>query len=412
MDSEIEVAIVGAGAAGIAAARRLRDRGRRVLLIEAMTRIGGRAHTIATGGHALDLGCGWLHSAERNPLAALAEAQGVPIDRSPAAWGDQLRNLGFAAAEQRAAGRAFEDLERGLHTAPPPGDVAGAGIAHDHPWRGYLDMISGALNGAELDRVSAADLLAYDEHASELNWRLREGYGAFIGGLARDVPIALGTRVTAIDHGAGRIAIDTDKGRIEAAAAIVAVPTDRLAQGGIVFSPGADDHLHAAACLPLGRVDKLFLAIGDDALIPPESHLVGTPHSAETGSYYLRPFGRPVIECFFGGIIARRLEEAGDAARTAFAIGELGALLGGDFARRLTPLIGTWWHKEPTIGGSYSHALPGHADKRAVLARPLSERLVFAGEACSAHDYSTAHGAWESGIAAAAWIEKGLSRSA
>jgi monoamine oxidase len=401
MDQNIEVAIVGAGAAGIAAARRLRDHGRRVVLVEAMDRPGGRAHSIHIGGLMLDLGCGWLHSAERNPLAALAEAEGAVIDRSPAAWRKQLRNLGFDVADQRAAEQAFIDLEQALHANPPSSDVAGEGIARDHPWRGYLDMVSGALNGAELDRVSAKDLLAYDEHASERNWRLPGGYGTLIAGLAEKLPIAFGTKVAAIDHGGARVAIETDKGRITADAVIVAVPTDILARGDIAFTPGADDHLHAAACLPLGRVDKLFLALADLEAIPPETHLVGNPHTAETGSYYMRPFGGPVIECFFGGIIARRLEELGEAARVDFAVRELGALLGNNFTRGLSPMIGTWWHKEPTIGGAYSHALPGESGQRAILARPASERLLFAGEACSTNDYSTAHGAWQSGIAAA-----------
>jgi len=162
--------------------------------------------------------------------------------------------------------------------------------------------------------------------------------------------------------------------------------------------------------LPLGRVDKLFLQMAHAEAVPSESHLVGDPHSALTGSYYLRPLGRPVIECFFGGIAARAMEEAGDRGRNAFAIAELGKLLGSDFARGLKPITGSWWHREATIGGAYSHALPGHADKRALLARPVGERLLFAGEACSPHDFSTAHGAWATGLAAAESVDAMLSR--
>jgi monoamine oxidase len=402
---DFDAVIIGAGAAGIAATRRLRDRGRNVILIEAMERVGGRAHTVTVETLPLDLGCGWLHSAERNPLARFAETQGCLIDRSQAAWQDQLRNLGFAAADQREARKAYEILEDSLRQAPPKGDCAGDGIARDHPWRPYLDMISGALNGAELDRLSASDLLAYDDHASQENWRLPSGYGTLIAEAAVALPLQLETRVTAIDHSGPRIRIETSKGGIDADAVIVAVPTDILARGDIAFSPPADAHLHAAACLPLGRVDKLFLAMEDADAVPPETHLLGNPHDALTGSYYLRPFGRPVIECFFGGIAARAMEEAGDAGRFAFAAEELGQLLGADFARRLQPIAGTWWHREPSIGGAYSHALPGHADQRSVLASPRSERLRFAGEACSNNDYSTAHGAWASGIAAAEAIE-------
>ena len=403
-----EIVIIGAGAAGIAAARRLNDRGRSVLLIDAMARVGGRAHTVTVGPLPLDLGCGWLHSAERNPLARLAEAENVAVDRSQAAWQNQLRNLGFPAADQRAAGKAYETFEQSLREVPSDSDCAGEAIARDHPWRPYLDMLSGALNGAELDRVSARDLLAYDDHASEHDWRLPEGYGSLIAQAAADLPLRLGITARAIDDRGRCVRVETDKGAIEARAVVVAVPTDILARGDIAFAPAIDDHLHAAACLPLGRVDKLFLAIEDADAVPPETHLLGDPHSALTGSYYLRPFGRPVIECFFGGIAARAMEEAGDAGRFAFATEELGRLLGTDFARGLQPIAGTWWHKEPSIGGAYSHALPGHADKRAVLASPPNERLCFAGEACSAYDFSTAHGAWANGISAADRIEAAL----
>jgi len=405
---ETEVVIVGAGAAGIAAARRLRDHGRSVFLVEAMPRVGGRAHTLTVGSWPLDMGCGWLHSAERNPLARLAETLGYEIDRSRAAWQSQLRNLGFAAADQQAAGKAYEELEDSLHNNPPDSDRAGDAIARNHPWRAYLDMLSGALNGAELDRVSARDLLAYDDHATEMNWRLPGGYGTLIADATAGLPLRLDTRVRAIDDRGTTVRIETDRGMVESDAVIVAVPTDILARGDIAFSPAIDDHLHAAACLPLGRVDKLFLAIADAEAVPPETHLLGNPHSAHTGSYYLRPFGRPVIECFFSGIAARALEEAGDAGRAAFAIRELGILLGSDFAAGLRPIAGSWWHREPSIGGAYSHALPGHADKRALLASPPADRLIFAGEACSAHDFSTAHGAWQSGTEAADRIERML----
>jgi monoamine oxidase len=142
--------------------------------------------------------------------------------------------------------------------------------------------------------------------------------------------------------------------------------------------------------------------------VPPESHLLGRLDRAATGSYYIRPFGRAVIECYLGGACARDLESAGADAAFAFAIGELRDLLGADFARGLAPITATRWAHEPTIGGSYSHALPGYADARSALARPVNERCCFAGEACSRADFSTAHGAWQSGLDAAAHIERFL----
>jgi monoamine oxidase len=146
--------------------------------------------------------------------------------------------------------------------------------------------------------------------------------------------------------------------------------------------------------------------------VPAESHLLGGLDRVATGSYYLRPFGRPVVECYLGGAWARALEDAGKEAAVSFAIEELQKLLGNDFVRGLAPLAVTRWAREATIKGSYSHALPGHAYARVELARPVSERFCFAGEACSKEDFSTVHGAWQSGLAAADWIERFLGQAA
>jgi monoamine oxidase len=119
------------------------------------------------------------------------------------------------------------------------------------------------------------------------------------------------------------------------------------------------------------------------------------------GSFHLRPFGQPCIEGYFGGRFASELEQAGPGALAAQSIDEIAALLGNDFRRQLTPLSESRWSHDPFAQGSYSHALPGHADQRAVLAAPLDGRLFFAGEATSPNFFSTAHGARDSGERAA-----------
>jgi monoamine oxidase len=174
-----------------------------------------------------------------------------------------------------------------------------------------------------------------------------------------------------------------------------------LVSGGIAFSPAIDDHLDAAAGLPLGLANKLFLGLADGHGLEADSHLLGDPHDALTGSYFLTPFGRPVIEAYFGGAGARALEREGLAAAFAFAEHQLAALLGSAIRGKLRPLAGTSWGRMDHIGGSYSHALPGHAGARQRLAAPVGERLFFAGEATHASDFSTAHGAWQSGLRAA-----------
>jgi monoamine oxidase len=407
MSERVDVAIVGGGAAGIAAARRLAELHRSVLLIEALPQLGGRARTATFNDLKLDLGCGWLHSARRNPMAALAAAQGQTLDRSESAWHRQLRNLHFPPEAQRDAWGAFRGLDERLHRDPPASDRAGDALARDDRWRSFIDGVSSFINGAELDQLSVRDYLAYEDASTEDNWRLPSGYGAFIAALGGALPASLDTQVESLTLDRD-VVLATNRGPIHARAAIVAVSTAVLARGHLRFTPAIDDHLQAAWRLPLGLADKVFLALADPQAVPPESHLLGRIDSAATGSYYLRPFGLPMIECFLGGACARGLEKLGAEAAIAFVTEELRKLLGADFARGLAPLAVTRWGLEATIGGSYSHALPGYADARGVLASPVSERLCFAGEACSRQDFSTAHGAWESGLAAADCVERFL----
>jgi len=122
---------------------------------------------------------------------------------------------------------------------------------------------------------------------------------------------------------------------------------------------------------------------------------------AGTGTYHLRPFGRPQIEAYYGGQLAHDLEAGGARAFFDFAVSELVGLLGSDFVRRVKPMHIHLWAADPYARGSYSYAVPGAADCRAALAAPVDERLFFAGEACSRHDFSTAHGGYLTGVVAA-----------
>ncbi len=135
--------------------------------------------------------------------------------------------------------------------------------------------------------------------------------------------------------------------------------------------------------------------------LPKEGNLRGATMRTAMGTYHVRPFGQPCIEGFFGGRFARELEDAGDGALAAQAIDEIAGFLGNDYRRKLRPLRESRWAHDPFARGSYSHALPGHAGMRAVLASPVDGRLFFAGEATSPNFFSTAHGARDSGERAA-----------
>ncbi len=397
----VEVAIIGGGAAGVAAARMLADAGVETLIVEASDRLGGRARTVHVSGMPLDLGAGWLHSAEHNPWVGIAETSGFSIDRTLPRWREQWRELGFARTEQKAAGAAFAAFVHRMREDAPPSDRAADSLLPRCEWNGYLDALSGYINGTGNSEVSIADYLAYDDAATETDWRVREGYGALVAAHASGLRVSLGNPVTVVNGSGKRLRIETRGGTIEADAAIVTVSTNVLAGGAIRFDTSLDPVLHAASRLPLGLADKLFLALDDDEGIDANAHLLGNPRAAITGTYTLRPFGRPVIEAMFGGEGARAMETEGLNGAAAFTIDELCALLGSEWRKRLRLIAGSAWGGDDFFLGSYSHALPGEAAARGVLAAPIDPRIRFAGEACSPNDFSTAHGAFQTGLDAA-----------
>jgi monoamine oxidase len=398
--SDTEVVIIGGGAAGVAAARRLADARIDCLLVEARSRLGGRAWTI-NSEFPIDLGCGWLHSADRNPWREVAALQGRSIDKTPPPWMRRSAPIGFPLSEQDAflqAHREFYERLDSLSEDKP--DVAAATFLEPHGrWNALINAVSSYVSGAELDRVSARDFDRYGD--SGVNWRVVEGYGTVIAAHGHGLPVMLGCPVRLIDRRGRRLRMETPNGAITANAAIVTVPTPVLAEEKIVFIPPLPEKTEAALGLPLGLADKLFLSLADAEEFNKESRLFGHTDRSRTGVYHFRPFGRPQIEAYFGGRLAAELEAGGDGAFVDFAVSELVGLFGSDFARRVKPLKLHPWGIDPFSRGSYSYALPGKAECRAALAAPVDDRLFFAGEACSGSDYSTAHGAYLTGVTAA-----------
>jgi monoamine oxidase len=401
MAAEVDVVIVGAGAAGVAAARRLAPSGLSVVLLEASGRVGGRAWTYDVAGLRVDLGCGWLHSADRNSWTAIAEATGFHIDRRRPAWRTQYRDLGFSPAEQAAASKAFADWSQRLIAAPPASDCAADVLGPEERWQAYLQAMSGFISGAGLEQISVADYLAYDKASTGSNWRVVEGYGTLIShAMPRPLDVRLSTPMKSVDLAANGVIVGTPFGAIRARSTILTVSTAMLAGNSMTLPPALDDWRHAASCLPLGRNEKLFFEVNGDDPFAPETQVLGDPRDVRTGAYYIRPLGEPAIECFLGGESARLVEDDGQAAGFAHAIDQLVALFGSNIRRNLRPLVASNWSRMAHIGGAYSHALPGHAGARQELARPFEQRVFFAGEATHAFDFSTAHGAHDSGVRA------------
>jgi monoamine oxidase len=402
-ESDVEVVVIGGGAAGVAAAKQLQQASIRGLLVEARPRLGGRAWTVDDGsGHALDLGCGWLHSADRNPWVGVAQQEGFAIDKTPPPWMNKPPlEVSFSRAEYNDFRRTFGEFYERLEQAAQCETDARASTLLDpaNRWNPLIDAMSTYISGTELERVSLKDLDNY--HNTSVNWRVVEGYGTLISAYGATLPAMLDCPVSGIDYSGKRLKIQTSKGSIAADQAIVTVPSAVLAAERIRFTPALPGKIEAASGLPLGLADKLFISLDNAEEFPASARLFAHTDRTATAGYHIRPFGWPMIEAYFAGACAAGLEAAGEGAFFDFTVAELVGVLGSDFAKRLKPIRVHRWGADPFALGSYSFALPGYADRRAVLAESVDDRLFFAGEACSRHDFSTAHGGYLTGVAAA-----------
>jgi monoamine oxidase len=402
LPSEVDIAIIGAGAAGLGAARALENSGLSIIVLEARDRLGGRGHTImAAPDITFDVGCGWLHSADKNSFVQIAERLDFEIDKTRPPWREQSFDAGFPLVERLDFIKAIDAFYDRAEEAAKSGRDSAASLYLEpgNRWNPMIDAISTYINGSELDRVSILDMDAYED--TEINWRLRRGYGALMAAYGALCPLALNCNVTLIDHSGKRVRLETSRGSLSAGKVIVTVPTNLIADEAIRFHPVLPAKVDAARGLPLGLADKVMLALEKPEALPKDGNLRGATMRTAMGSFHLRPFGQACIEGYFGGRFARQLEDAGDGALAAQSIDEIAALLGNDYRRILKPLVQSRWAHDPFARGSYSHALPGHAGDRAVLAAPVDGRLFFAGEATSPSFFSTAHGARDSGERAA-----------
>ena len=395
---EIDVVVIGAGAAGLAAARTLHVARLSAAVVEARERVGGRALTYQFGAFPLDLGAGHLHSADENDWARLAPALGFTVEQRPPSWARPAFQANFPLAEQEEYWAAWDRLYGRFDAEADSTRRMAEFLEPGGRWNALLGAMATYINGTTFDQLVVREYALY--HDTGLNHRVRGGYGALIAAYAAGLDVRTNCPATLIDHAGKRLRVVTAQGEIAARAAIVAVPPGILANETLRFSPALPDKLAAAHALPLGVADKVFLEVERAEDLPVETRLFASTRRTETGGYTLRPFGRPLIDGYFGGPFARALEaETGGFA--SFAIDEICAALGNDMRKRLTPIVESAWARDPWALGAYSYGSEGAQAARATLAAPVDARLFFAGEHCSDVDFSTAHGAYRTGVQAA-----------
>jgi len=403
---ETDVAIVGAGAAGIAAARKVAAAGRRFALIEASDRVGGRCVTdTRIFGVPFDRGAHWLHMPDINPVAKLAARTG--LDLYPAPPGQKLRVGRRNAREGEMedylaalvkANRAIQEASRGKVDVACiqalPKDLG--------EWRPAVEFVLGPFGCAKnLDEISAVDFARSFER--DVDAFCRQGFGALLAKLGADLPVQLNVPVTRMQSARNSVEIETARGRITARAAIVTVSNGVLAADKIKFTPELPRrHTEAIAKLSLGSYDHVALELKANPLQLQNDDLVFEKAAgARTAALLANVSGTPLAMVEIAGKLGRELSAQGEAAMIGFATGWLADLYGADVKKAIGRTHATRWTAEPWALGAFSVAAVGGQGGRKVLMEPVRERLFFAGEAVHETLWGTVGGAWESGERAA-----------
>ena len=401
--SEVDVIIVGAGAAGIGAALECQAQGVSCLVLEAGSRIGGRAYTAKAGlAQPWDLGCHWMHSASENALVAFAEQFGAHYSKSSGwensiLWSDGgMVGDSDIAASENAVSTAFEAVYNAGQTGI---DVA---IAEVLPEPSRWDRCARHVLQLEVgDDPELASTAAYSDYSdTEEDWPVLSGYGALIERMAEGLDIRLDTPVRYLAETATGICVTTPTGKFSAKAAIVTASTNVLASGAIQFAPGpAADFASKASHIPCGAFEKVAFTLSrlPEKLGGARHVILNPPDNAPAIDFKVKTGATPMVISTIAGGAARALMELTEDERIAFVQARLSLALGPEVDGLIMGAACTNWLNDPLFRGSYSHAKPGFGQMRRDMIQQDTGRIGFAGEAFSLHHQATAHGAYTSG---------------
>ena len=408
-----DVAIVGAGPAGLSAARTLAAAGKTFVLLEADDRIGGRANTDTTTfpGIAFDRGCAWIHSADRNPMLPVAKQHGFTLqlhdDGLDHIWYGREK---FSDAQTKSVRRLTHEIVDANSKAAKKRDGA---VSSVRPIRSKEEQATATAMGPMDMAVDFEDLSIrdYDDQAElEPNYLVKEGFGAVVAKFGEGVPVSLETPVKQIRYGGQGVQVETDKGTVNAKAAIVTCSTGALQSGYIKWDPLLPEWKESAIHqVPMALLAKIPLLLDGErfGLKPFEDILLEQPGKQDI--YFISfPFEFPMMIGFVGGDFAWNLTAQGRDAAVDFASSSLNRVFGSNASKHIVKADFTQWPRNPWVRGAYSAALPGHFASRAMIKRPLNEKVYFAGEAVAGPFAQTCGGAVLTGAEAANAIVKKL----
>jgi monoamine oxidase len=401
---EADIVVIGAGAAGIAAARRIMAANRKVIVVEAASQIGGRAQTDTTTFEMpFDRGARWMHNPETNPMIKLARAAGLEITTAPSGQKIRIGRRNARAGETEEFLAALVRTNRAIDEASRRFDVSCASVLPKDlgDWAGTAEFVLGAnFAGKDLKDVSVVDKVrALDRNTAIA---CRQGLGTLIAKLGEQVPLSLSTPANRILWGSRDVFVETPAGKIGARAAVLTVSTNVLAAGNIKFSPDLPKRtLDAAAKLSLGSYDRIALQLPGNPLgVARDDIIIEQSNSTRTALLYANMGGSSLCSIDVAGSFGRDLSAQGEKAMIAFAVEWLGKLYGSEVAAAVKKSSATRWNAAPFALGAMSSAGPGGQASRKLLAEPVG-CMYLAGEATHESLWGTIDGAWESGERAA-----------
>ena len=401
---EADIVVIGAGAAGIAAARRIQAANRKVVVVEAANQIGGRCITDTSSFEVpFDRGARWMHNPDANPMIKLARGAGLEIVTAPSGQKIRIGRRNARAGETEDFLATLVKANRALDDASRRGDIScAAALPKDlGDWGGTVDFILGAgFSGKDLKDLSVVDKVRAGDH--NLVFACRQGLGTLIAKLGDGLPVSLSAPVSRIAWSNRDVTVETPAGKIVARAAIITVSSNVLTDGNIKFAPDLPKRtLDAASKLSLGSYDHIALQMPGNPLgLSRDDVIIEQSTSNKTALLLANIGGSSLCSIDVAGSFGRDLSAQGEAAMVAFAREWLTKLFGSDVANSVRKTAATRWNASPYVLGAMSAASPGNQASRRVLAEPVGA-MFLAGEATHETQWGTVDGAWESGERAA-----------
>jgi monoamine oxidase len=411
MSIHTDVVIIGAGAAGLSAAKELTKQGISFIVVEASHRIGGRAYSeeIAPGVW-FDLGCAYLdcgpeftkHIDESNPFIAFAQNQGAVIEEYQYDSHYIYNGRPLDDREMKSLQAFYTECEEAIRNSVVDGEDRAISeiIDLENPYATpYMDMMA-VTAPKDLDEASATDFFHKVDDWKSFN--TLHGYGNLVAQWGSDVQVSLNSKVESVDWSGKDVIVNTVKGSLRARCLISTVSNGILATQSIHFKPRLPDwKLESIQGLPMGFENKIGVHFTQDVFGPGASGYYQAWSSEAQGAYIdVNLMSTNVVTVFIGGRFSVWMEKQGQQAAREFAVDRIADVFGHDIRKSIGRSIVSAWATDPWTFGSYASALPGQFHQRESLPLAIDNKLFFAGEA-TARANGTCNGAYWSGVRAA-----------